>query len=152
MEVLLERVGRLRDAKSIACFKNLMLKHGVLGYGVPNIAEISELDKFKILPMVFGLMPDAAIRNRKYDKKIIPIIKMHLDELSVPYDDELLQIIKCLCDQYHSTSPNGSQSRKRKFMISDIRSNRFMFEKIFERQGLFTSIQGQAKRHNTFDT
>lgn len=148
----MERVGRLRDADSIVSFKNLMLKHGVLGYGLPNIPEVSEIDRFKILPMVFGFMPEAAIRNRKYDKKIIPIIRAHLEELNISYDDELLQIIKFLCDQYYSTSPNLSQGRKKKFQISDIRSNRFMHQKIFERQNGRCHICGTLFNHLNYET
>jgi 5-methylcytosine-specific restriction endonuclease McrA len=119
-----------------------MLRHGVLGSGRPDIDEVSEFEKFKVIPFVFGLMPEAAIRGRRYDLKVIPIIRSHLDELSINYDDELLHIVKNLCDQYFHTTPNTDHYTRRKFQISDVRATRFMYEKIMGRQNSRCAICG----------
>ena len=127
-------VERLKNDGVIDLFKGLMLKHGALGYGVEDAISLSELERFKIIPLVFALMPESAIRGRKYDLKIKPIIRDHLDELYIKYDETLLSVIKSLCDQFFQTSNNYDHNSIKKYQISNIRATRPMFNKITDRQ------------------
>ena len=108
-------VERLKNDGVIDLFKGLMLKHGALGYGVEDAISLSELERFKIIPLVFALMPESAIRGRKYDLKIKPIIRDHLDELYIKYDETLLSVIKSLCDQFFQTSNNYDHNSIKKY-------------------------------------
>jgi 5-methylcytosine-specific restriction endonuclease McrA len=129
-----------------------MLRHGVLGTGRPDIEDISEYKKFRMIPMVFGLMPESAIRGRSYDLKIIPIIKYHLEELSIDYDEELLHVIKNLCDQYFHTSLNGGHYTRRKYKVSDVRATRYMFDKIISRQNNRCTVCGSLFSSENIET
>lgn len=149
---LLSTIDRLRNAESLENFKKLMLRHGVLGAGRYEIKDLPEYTKFTMIPMVFGLMPDSAIRGRTYDLKIIPIIKHHLEELSITYDEELLHVIKNLCDQYFHTSLNGGHYTRRKFKISDVRATRFMFDKIIDRQNNRCTVCGSIFSSENIET
>ena len=129
-----------------------MLKHGVLGSGRVDIEDVSEYEKFKTIPLVFGLMPESAIRGRRYDLKVIPIIRRHFDELSVMYDEELLHVVKNLCDQYFHTTPNTEHYTRRKFQISDVRATKFMYEKIMSRQNSRCAVCGSLFGADNIET
>jgi len=100
-----------------------MLRHGALGTGDATLPLLNHEDLFEVTPLFFKLMPAKAVRvDRPYTEKIKPIISQHLTELKVNFDEELLLIIKSLCDQYQRTSPQNP-NRPYKFSMADIRAN-----------------------------
>jgi hypothetical protein len=131
MLVPLLSVDRLRNPNDIESFKKLFKRHGALGAGMPDIPPIPEDTRFVILPLVFGFIPAVALNRPRYDMKIKPSIEEHLQSLRIPFDGELVDIIKNVADQYFRTSPRNPGMGKRKYSISDLRAaNRTVYREI----------------------
>lgn len=110
-------------SESIKLFRQLTLRHGALGSGNSEYNALQNQELLNVAPLFFKLMPAEAIRtDRPYTQKIKPIISEHLEALGFDFDDELLSIIKALCDQYHRTAPKNPR-RPSKFSMADIRAN-----------------------------
>ena len=114
---------RLIGRDAIEGFRSLFLRHGVLGYGMPDRPVLNDASIFKVVPLVFGLMPAAAIYRDKGDMHIKPIIRAHFKNIELDYDEELVSIVKSISDQYYYTSP-GYRSKvsagTRKYTIRDV--------------------------------
>jgi 5-methylcytosine-specific restriction endonuclease McrA len=106
----------------LALMRRHLLRHGVLGMGDATIPALGETEKYQIIPLIFALMPAAGVTDRSYDTKIKPLIRRHLESMNVCYDDELVSIVKSLCDQYFSTSFDQRRIRGiKKLSIADLR-------------------------------
>ena len=117
---------RLKNPHNLEKFKNILICHGVLG-SKPidyDCYQFSEVQKWEIVPLIFGLMPRKAIERPNYDLRIKPHIKEHLSNIGLSYDDEyLVHIIKKISDQYYETL-NLKDRPKRKMGISDLRATK----------------------------
>ena len=56
--------GRLKSSERVACLKRVLIRHGALGY-IPTdpmyATPPSEMDNLQAVPLVFGLLPAAAL-------------------------------------------------------------------------------------------
>ena len=143
--------ARLSNTTLIKDFKSLMLRHGATGVGDWNIPTFSERQKLDIVPLVFGLMPELAIKDRPYDLKIKPFIKAHFEELGLEQDNELIDIVKSISDQYFNTAPNRLHYFRRKFNVSDVRASK-IFSKITERQNGRCGLCGVDFNKSNYET
>lgn len=116
-------LARLANPRSLQVFKDLFVFHGALGFGHPDRnPKLSEYDRLRITPMVFGLMPKAAVLRDRDDIPVKPIIRSHLTELCISEDEELVDVLKSICDQFYETRKNSGW-KKRKLGLKDIRAN-----------------------------
>jgi hypothetical protein len=145
----LSREKRLIDPSFVESFKNLMLRHGALGSGDLSIPPLTDEEKFEIIPLVFGYMPEKAVRDRPFDFRVKPIIREHLASIGLAADEELVDIVKAICDQFYSTSPT-TRIRK-KFSINDIRAGR-MHTVLLRRQNYRCAMCGLDFRESGGET
>lgn len=108
MQTLLSSPARLRDDTSIGFLRDLFLFHGVLGHRVtPSQSHFSELDRLRIVPMVFGLLPKGVLFRDHHLVLIKPLIREHLDNVGAPYDEKVVDVLKSIGDQYFNTDPTA---------------------------------------------
>lgn len=102
MQSLLSSPARLSDKSSIESLKRVFLASGVdpARAGIPDY-EISEIERFRALPLVFGLIPVKALRRRSASEPIKHHIREHLRLLGVEDDEDLVSIVKYVADQYY---------------------------------------------------
>lgn len=137
MVSLLSSPARLIDATSLDHLKAHLSEHGALGYRrTLRTGSLTELEKFQLVPLVFGLMPRAACDVRSPDMAIKPIITTHLRSLGVTPDPILLDVLKSICDQFWDTrKDNPRRFMKQKFGMRDVRPMRRTYQAILARQG-----------------
>lgn len=92
-----------------------------LGFSQEN-HEFSEIERFQILPLVFGLLPSQSIFRERYDLKVKPLIISHLKGLGINPDPLFLRILKDISDQYYITGlENGLLQEK--YTIEKLKAN-----------------------------
>jgi hypothetical protein len=139
LEVSLRSPDRLRGAVELQNFCRYFDQHGALGGG-GLFFPFTEEEKMSFLPMVFGLMPLAAVVDRRYDTLLKPAISRHLEGLQVEANDVLVSIIKSLCDQFWKSAQPTYQ--RQKSSIRDLRARTGLYRKIRDRQNGRCSICG----------
>lgn len=142
MENLHSSPARLADLGTIALFKKVMLRHGVLGYGSKH-ELVFEHDRFRIVPLIFGLLPKQAVQRQYAGELIKPYIREHLNGCGAPNDEELVSIIKRISDQFFETRSVADFLRKRKYGISDVKArNLALYTKLLRSQNGRCAICG----------
>lgn len=132
MEGLVSSQARLTDPDTISQFVDVFSYY--LGYSRSE-EEYSDVTRFQVLPLVFGLLPEKAIYRDRYDLKVKPLIKKHLHTLGIPEDELLIKILKEIADQYYYTS-RESDKFLIKYSIEKLQvSNPFLYKEIIRRQG-----------------
>ena len=124
MVSLLSSPARLIDPTSLDHLKAHLCEHGVLGHrrSIRSV-PLTELEKFQLVPLVFGLMPRAACISRKPELPIKPVITSHLQALGITPDALLLDILKSVCDQFWETrKDNTPRYVRQKYGMRDIRA------------------------------
>src|SRR5262249_30230059 len=121
---------------------------------VREYSSFTELELLTIVPLVFGLLPARAVVREKPDDRIKPHIIEHLRSLAVDHDEELIDVLKSIADQYYATQPpesrfidgeRGTQPVRptRKFGISDVKAaNYSRYRLLLERQAGRCAICG----------
>jgi hypothetical protein len=144
MVSLLSSPARLIDATSLDHLKAHLCEHGALGHRRPlRTVPLTELEKFQLVPLIFGLMPKAAITSRRPDVAIKPIITTHLQALGVVPDPTLLDVLKSVCDQFWDTRKDNTQRySKQKFGMRDVRPMQRTYLALLARQGNRCSLCG----------
>lgn len=135
MQILLSSPGRLTIPDDIVSFAAYFRAHGALGYSVGVERKFSELEKLRILPLVFGLMPKEVLARTRYDDRLKPAITRHLSSLTIQPNDELVTILKNIGDQFFKTADKKASWCPRKFGIGDVRSLKRVYQKMKDDQG-----------------
>jgi len=134
--------ARLANPEAIAFFKKIMRRHGVLGYGAEQ-ETVLEAERFRVVPLIFGLMPKQAVQRSHPGELIKPYIREHLSGCCQTYDEELVTIIKRIADQFFETRLSTEMSRKRKFGISDLKArNLALYQRLMAKQNGRCAICG----------
>jgi hypothetical protein len=126
----------LTNIAAIDHLKAHFCDHGVLGFRKKlHPVPLTELEKFRFVPLVFGLMPKAAYVARRPDQPIKPIISAHLHAIGLPADPLLLDVLKSVCDQFWESrkDPSG-RPLKKKYGMRDIRANRRAYQALLDKQ------------------
>lgn len=125
------------DPDSISLFKDVFLAHGVLGFrdeiAFKRIEKVTELQKLRIVPLIFGLLPLKAFKLGRIKQPVKQAIADHLRNVGVLPDDTLLSVLKNVADQYSATdtlSPRGFS----KMGIANIRALQASYKKLKSRQ------------------
>lgn len=116
--------------------RRLFLHHGVLGYSIANNAAptFSESDRMEIVQVVYLLVPQLAIARDDCTQYLKPLIREHLHDLGIEADDQLVEILKRVCDQLYDTGPTAP-SRIEKMTIAKLRArNNTKYQRIREGQ------------------
>ena len=87
MKNLASSQERLLDLTNIEVFKDLFISHGVPSNRQVS-SEFSEIQRMKVVPLVFGLMPKSAIFREHKDQQIKPQIREHLNSIGFTSIDE----------------------------------------------------------------
>ncbi|MEA2601071.1 MAG: hypothetical protein QOF89_2063 [Acidobacteriota bacterium] len=155
MESLLSSPARLNNKSAIESLKRVFSASGVdaAGVGVPYY-EVSEIDRFQALPLVFGLIPARALTRKSASEPIKPYIREHLTLLGVEPDEDLVSIVKYVADQYYRS---GLRSRKlgvrQKAGISDLKAMDYLlYRQILHSQNGRCSICGVVFDGSTQET
>lgn len=136
MNYLISSSSRLCDSETLELFKELFALHGVLGkstkLGQRKVTDFSDLDKLRLIPVVFGLIPLRALSRQSPTDPIIPAIKEHLRNLRIRQDDEILNgILKSITEQFC----NAKKQPKAKYSIARIKTAfRHIYDEISDRQ------------------
>jgi len=121
MENLLSSPVRLSDLTAIRLLKKLFSCAGMSSLSIEGRAEdLSELERFSVVPLIFGLIPTKAFQRAKVTEPIKPFIREHFSALGVPMDEELIDVVKYIADRYYSTA--RSQSLRSRLRISDLKA------------------------------
>jgi len=114
---------------NIALFKELFALHGALNQsssiklGNMNKEDFSEVDRVKVVPLVFGLMPTSALSRKSITVAIKPDIKEHLKSLGISQGDEkLIDIIKNISDQFFTFKILQNNKQYKKFTLGKVQS------------------------------
>jgi HNH endonuclease len=138
MQTLLSSPARLRDKASIDALRDLFLFHGALGHrAVPAQSYFSEVDRLRIVPMVFGLLPKRVLFREHNLILVKPLIREHLAAVGVPYDEAVVDVLKSVGDQYFNTDPVAGPVwyRRGKWGIGDLKAaNRRLYVSIRREQ------------------
>ena len=148
MVSLLSSPARLIDPVSIEYLKDHLCEHGALGTRrAMRSTALSELEKFQLVPLVFGFIPRAVCIARPPDQPIKPLITAHLHGLGVSPDAVLLDVLKSVCDQFWDTRrDNNARSMRPKFGMRDIRARRTSYMLLLERQNRRCTLCGTDLR------
>lgn len=125
MQTLLSSPARLRDRATVDALRDLFLFHGVLGHRiVPPRSQFSEVDRLQIVPMVFGLLPRRVLFRDQSLILVKPLIREHLANVGVQYDEEVVDVLKSVGDQYFNTDPVAGPAwyRRGKWGIGDLKA------------------------------
>lgn len=124
MQILRSSPERLVDPESIS----LLVLHFSRHLGNRFAEQVSddtrvvdEISRLRIVPLVFGLLPRPALLRPRYDIPVKPLIIKHLNALDVPADGRLVDVLKCVADQYRRTLPGPE--RPRKWGIADAKAS-----------------------------
>lgn len=96
-------LARLRNRQALDDFKELFAQHGALGEGRPARRQLTEIDVISLVPLVFGLLPVAAMKRPAPGIPVRPAIRAHLAGLGVAEDRLLEDILKSVADQWAET-------------------------------------------------
>lgn len=155
MPDLLSSPARLVDVSAINTLKRFLLFHGALGVRIARPGPaITEVDKLRMLPLIFGLMPASAFELIAARKPLKPAIAAHLRELGCEEGEELVSLVKSLCEQYHATrrNPHTNRSAVRKFGISDVRAQPSAYRKLSGLQNNRCAVCGRSFTEQTTPT
>jgi 5-methylcytosine-specific restriction endonuclease McrA len=123
---LLSSPARLSDSGRLAILKRLCRMHGIpdVGEPLPEV-EVSELDRLHAVPLFFGLLPIRALQRNSILDPVKPEIRAHLRSIGIGEDEELVDIVKHLADQYFQTEARDSHQwyRRRKWGIADLKAS-----------------------------
>jgi 5-methylcytosine-specific restriction endonuclease McrA len=124
MQTLASSPERLADRGALEALKGLFLYHGVLGYrDTTRGRDIQDLDRFSILPLVFGLLP-ATVLSRVSSTAVFqpakPLLADHLVSLGIEAEELLLDVLKSVAEQWASTRPG--RTNRRKYSVTDVRA------------------------------
>jgi 5-methylcytosine-specific restriction endonuclease McrA len=134
----------LTNPAAIEQLKAHLCEHGALGYKkATQSVQLTELEKFRLVPLVFGLMPKAAYLSRPADQPIKPLITSHLQALGITSDPLLLNVLKSICDQFwESRKDQYGRPMKQKYGMKDIRANQSAYRGLRARQRQRCSLCG----------
>jgi 5-methylcytosine-specific restriction endonuclease McrA len=133
---------RLRD-RSLLDLLVRVFQQSEQGSTVSRSALATEAERLKIVPLVFGLLPEAALVREKPDQRIKPAIVQHLANVGVPPDDVLVSTLKRVADQYFASAPRSPLSRRQKVSIESVRALRLgIYSRMQTRQGGRCAICG----------
>ena len=147
MQSLLSSLARLADNSSLTALRDLFCAHGALGYGIPPGRHFSEIERLRIVPLIFGLLPTGALRRDDPNSAVKPAIRGHLQTLGVTPDELLLEVLKSVSDQYVDTQPGRPNSYRKKSGMADLRANITVYRQIIDRQMGRCAICGTAYKH-----
>lgn len=123
MLIPLSSPGRLTRPELIAYLKELFIRHGALGRGSVSHDDVpTEELRMSLVPLVFGLLPLKAVDRMRYDIKVKPLIEVHLEQLGIDPDPELLDVLKAIADQFYMTKDKRSEYYMTKSKISHVRA------------------------------
>lgn len=71
----------------------------------------TENDGLRILPLVFGLLPQEALYREKYDALVKPLIEKHLQTLGINKEPILVRVLKEIADQYYRTEKESTSGQ-----------------------------------------
>lgn len=134
METLLSSRARLRDSSALQALRELFLFHGALGYRIAVAsASFSEMRRVQVVPMVFGLLPKGVLFREHHLVLVKPRIRDHLDRIGVGYDEQFVDVLKSVGDQYFNTDPAAGPAhyRRTKWGVGDLKAaNRQLYDSI----------------------
>lgn len=144
MENLLSSPARLSNKLAIESLKRVFSASGVyLARFRISYDEISEIERFQALPLVFGLIPQKALTRKSASEPIKPHIREHLTLLGVDSDEELVQLVKYVADQYYRSGLRASGLGAKKTGISDLKAMDYhLYRHIFRNQNGRCAICG----------
>src|SRR4051812_2149093 len=102
---------RLADGTAIRRLKNYFKAHGALGYRI-LADESPDHELLDAVPLVFGLLPKDALLRRDASGPVKPLIREHLNALGFVPDEDLIDVLKAIADQYYATE-HGLGLRKK---------------------------------------
>ena len=148
MVSLLSSPARLINLPAIEHLKAHFCEHGALGVQRKiSPLPLTELEKFNLVPLVFGLMPKAAYIARRPDRPIKPLITTHLQAVGVVPDPLLLDVLKSVCDQFwESRKDQTGRYMKRKYGMRDIRAMPRAYQALLTKQAGRCSLCGLELR------
>lgn len=145
MNYLISSASRLCDSETLELFKELFALHGALGgqsikIGQREVDDFSDLDKLRLIPIVFGLIPIRALSRENLIDPILPSIKDHLRNLQIRQDDETLNsILKSISEQFCKAKTQP----KTKFSIGRVKTAfRHVYQTLLENQSCRCAICG----------
>lgn len=129
---------RLKDPASIEL---LIRVFGTRDQG--HAPRMSEWERLSIVPLVFGLLPEAALVRERPDQRVKPIIVRHLTSLGIAATDELVTTLKRLADQYFESAPRPPLPRRQKLGVESVRALRLgTYSSLQARQGNRCAVCG----------
>jgi 5-methylcytosine-specific restriction endonuclease McrA len=116
-------------------------QHGATGYGIAGGQRILPVDAqlADIVPLIFWLLPREAIFRCRADLRVKPLIRERLQQLGIPIDEDLVSVLKGVCDQYYRA--RLATRRKRKYGVSDLRASGY-YQVVSDRQNQRCAICG----------
>jgi 5-methylcytosine-specific restriction endonuclease McrA len=148
---MMSSIERLSEPSSLSTFQSMFLYHGVLGLrqvasvngGDPAPPQFSELDRLRITPLVFGLMPEAALLLARLGERVKPAIAAHLENLGIDPEETLLHILKQIATQWaRSSRVEARYQPRRKRSIGDLRAAGRPYARMLEEQGFRCAVCG----------
>lgn len=134
-------VARLRERDDIDRFVSILgyhlgeQHHHRINTGLATNA--GEQDRFRCVPLIFGLLPRSALFRVDAAAPIKPTIREHMRRLGLVDDELLVDVLKDLSDNFHRTgySTEPARNRPRKATIADLRQQPELYKSIRGRQG-----------------
>jgi 5-methylcytosine-specific restriction endonuclease McrA len=151
-------IARLREPAALENLKQFLGQH----LGTPYVARLSvpskrfsENEKIQFLPMIFGLLPrGGALRSSVY-VEVKPLIRAHLQEIGVPNNELLVDLLKELCDNFDRTQPNDPTIRRfrpRKLGMADLRQDQQLYRRILTAQNRRCAVCGVLFQGTVLET
>jgi 5-methylcytosine-specific restriction endonuclease McrA len=127
MASLLSSQARLTDPVTISLFKRVFVQHGASSRVTPvaGSADLTQEERLAVVPLVFGLMPAAALDRRQYAQaiRLKPLIRSHLSSIGLrPDDDDLVDILQNVIYHYTTTMDFPNRTAIKKKSIGEVRA------------------------------
>lgn len=149
---------------SLDLFKTVFLAYGARGGRDPNAyskaSKLNDLEKMKIVPLVFQLLPREAIdpnSGRQLSEPIKPIIMKHLVSIGLQKDDkDLVDILKTVSDQYYQCAlakvDKSKVAMRKKASIATLMANQPLYKKKLGEQNKRCPVCGSELTESGKDT
>lgn len=119
--------SRLRAAEIVELFTRIFSAS-------EHEARGSEHERLQLVPLVFGLLPRAALARKRPDDRIKPAIRAHLASLGIDSSELLVDTIKDIADQYFAVVFRPPSERPRKLGVESVRARGEVYKRIRQRQ------------------
>lgn len=153
---------RLQESEALNLFTEVFIYHGALGrrqiINQTRNNSYSEIERLRVTPLVFGLMPLKALSRDSISVPIRGHISNHLERLGIDVNQKLIDVVKEISDQFYQAKSSPKYKRSKYSLSRVIQAHSQIYQDIQQKQdnrcavcGLYFNSHSEQDKQPTLD-